>query len=183
MALFDNTFLCLLFHPTARPPNDSNNNPVTRCRDRIDHLVWQLEERGTKIIIPTPALAELLVIAGPNYVKYLNEINGRACFKISDFDQRAAIETALQMASSISTHDKRSGTLSPYQKVKFDRQIVAIGRVEGVKTIYSDDRDIKSYGEQLGIPVVRVEDLPLPPPVQTSMEDAFNNPEQKGEME
>lgn len=183
MALFDNTFLCLLFHPNARPPNDSNNNPVARCRDRIDYLVEQLEERGTKIIIPTPALAELLVIAGPNYVKYLNEINGRACFKVSDFDQRAAIEVALQMASAISTHDKRSGTLSPLQKVKFDRQIVAIAKVEGVKTIYSDDRDIKSYAERLGISTCRVEDLPLPPPVQTTMEDAFNGPEKVEESD
>jgi predicted nucleic acid-binding protein len=169
MVLFDNTFLCLLFHPTAKPPNDSNGKPITRCQDRIDHLVSELEEAHAKIIVPTPALSELLTIAGPNYVQYLNEINGRSCFKVADFDQRAAIEAALRMADAIKAKDKRSGTLSPLQKIKFDRQIVAIAKVENVKVIYSDDKDIKALAEQCGIAVVRVEDLPLPPPVQVGM--------------
>ena len=169
MVLFDNTFLCLLFHPTAKPPNDSNGKPITRCHDRIDHLVSELEATHAKILIPTPALSELLTIAGPNYVQYLNEINGRSCFKIVDFDQRAAIEAALRMADAIKAKDKRSGTLSPLQKIKFDRQIVAIAKVENVKAIYSDDNDIKALAEQCEIAVVRVEDLPLPPPVQVGM--------------
>src|SRR5579863_785846 len=101
MALFDNTFLCLLFHPTAKPPLDSNNNPLTRCQERIDFLVSKIEEAHRKIVIPTPALCELLVIAGPKYVEYLNEINGRACYKVADFDQRAAIEAALRMADAL----------------------------------------------------------------------------------
>lgn len=177
MALFDNTFLCLLFHPTARPPLDSNGVPVTRCQERIDDLVSRLEKSHTKIIIPTPALTELLVVAGSNYVQYLNEINGRSCFKVSDYDQRAAIEAALQMADAIKLRDKRSGTLSPYQKVKFDRQIVAIAKVENVKTIYSDDEDVETYARLIGIPTVRVQDLPLPPPTQISMKEVTGNSE------
>src|SRR5258708_16501301 len=128
MGVFDNTFLCLLFHPEAKPPNDSKGKPVTRCKDRIDQLVSELEARHAKIIIPTPALAELLVLAGPDYVKYLNEINGRSCFKVADFDQRAAIQAALQMAAAITAGDKRSGTQAEHQKVKYDRQIVAIAK-------------------------------------------------------
>jgi hypothetical protein len=170
MALFDNTFLCLLFHPTAKPPLDSSNNPVARCQERIDFLVTKIEEAHQKIVIPTPALCELLVIAGPKYVEYLNEINGRACYKVADFDQRAAIEAALRMADALKAGDKKSGILAPHNKVKFDRQIVAIARVENVGTIYSDDHDMKTLADQCGIRVVRVEDLPLPPASQPRLE-------------
>jgi hypothetical protein len=166
MVVFDNTFLCLLFHPGVKPPNDSKGVPVTRCRDRIDQLVSELEARHDKILIPTPALSELLVVAGPNYVQYLNEINGRSCFKVIDFDQRAAIEAALRISAAIAAGDIKSGTQAQRQIVKFDRQIVAIARVEGVKTIYSDDKDVKKYSDECGITTVRVEELPLPPPTQ-----------------
>ena len=170
MALFDNTHLCLLFHPTARPPLDANKKPVTRCQERIDFLVTRIEEAHKKIVIPTPALAELIVIAGPNYVQYLNEINGRACYKVADFDQRAAIEAALRMADALRAGDKKSGILAPHNKIKFDRQIVAIARVENVGTIYSDDDGVKTLAEQCGIAVIRVEDLPLPPASQPRLE-------------
>jgi hypothetical protein len=169
MVIFDNTFLCLLFHPSARPPNDAQGKPIIRCQERIDHLVSELETKKEKIIIPTPALAELLVIAGASYTQYLDEINGRACFKFADFDQRAAIEVALKMAAAIKAKDKRSGTLSPHQKIKFDRQIVAIARVQSARAIYTDDKDVISLAEQAGIPTVKVEDLPMPPPKQLSM--------------
>ena len=65
MVLFDATALSLLLHPGAKPPNDSTGNPVSRARERIELLVQTLDEKKAKIIIPTPALAELLVIAGP----------------------------------------------------------------------------------------------------------------------
>jgi hypothetical protein len=175
MSLLDNTFLCLLFHSTAKPPNGSDGKPVARCKDRIDQLVSELEAKHEKILIPTPALTELLVLAGQDYVKYVNEINGRSCFKVIDFDQRAAIQAALMMSSAAASGDKRSGTGAEYQKVKFDRQIVAIGRVNNVKIIYSDDRHIRQYAEECGISVVRVEELRLPPPTQTSFKGMENN--------
>ncbi|MDA2934247.1 hypothetical protein MYX82_07875, partial [Acidobacteria bacterium AH-259-D05] len=53
--------------------------------------------------------------------------------------------------------------------VKFDRQIVAIAKVENAHTIYSDDDHLKSYGEKVGIKVVSVSDLPLPPPATGSL--------------
>lgn len=174
MRLFDNTVLCLMFHPKAKPPNDSEGKPVTRCKDRIDQLVSELEARHDKIVIPTPALTELLVLLGPKYVQYLNEINGRACFKVADFDQRAAIEAALMMSAADEEGDKRSGTDSPYQKVKFDRQIIAIAKVWGVDAVYSDDKQIKRYAEDCGIKVVKVQELPLPPPIQTSFQELMH---------
>ena len=68
--------------------------------------------------------------------------------------------------------DKRSGRpkeLTPWQKVKFDRQIVAIAKVRGATEIYSDDQDIATFGADAGIPVCPVAEVPLPPPKQEDL--------------
>jgi predicted nucleic acid-binding protein len=171
MVLFDATVLSLLLHPGAKPPLDYKGNPIERCRERVEHFVETLDQSKTKVIIPTPALSELLVIAGPDGPKYLDEITSRSCFKISDFDQRAAIEAAIQIRDAKKAGDKRQGAEATWAKAKFDRQIVAIAKVEGVQTIYSDDEDVQKYGRSLGIEVKGVESLPLPPPKQLALEE------------
>ncbi len=50
-----------------------------------------------------------------------------------------------------------------WAKLKFDCQIVAIAKVGGATTIYSDDDDVYKLGTAAGIPVVRTRDLELPP--------------------
>lgn len=172
MVLFDATVLSLLLHPGAKPPNDARGHPVERAPERIENLVRTLEEEKAKIIIPTPALSELLVVAGPEGAKYLTEINGRSCFKVSDFDQRAAVEAAIQIRSALKQGDKRQGVSATWAKVKFDRQIVAIAKVEGVQKIYSDDEDVEKYGKALGIEVMGVDSLPLPPPQQLKLRES-----------
>jgi hypothetical protein len=80
-----------------------------------------------------------------------------------DFDQRAAVEVAAAPREALAAGDKRGGSDSPWAKIKFDRQIIAIARVEGATTIYSDDDDIVRFAKSYGIAVIRVCDLPLPP--------------------
>jgi hypothetical protein len=65
--------------------------------------------------------------------------------------------------------DKRDGAIISITKLKFDRQIVAIAKVSNVSIIYSEDKDIKKYGERIGINVVKPDELPLPPE-KTQME-------------
>jgi hypothetical protein len=52
---------------------------------------------------------------------------------------------------------------TPWQKVKYDRQIVAISKVHKVHTIYSNDDHVRVIAENLGIKVVPCWELPLPP--------------------
>ncbi len=59
--------------------------------------------------------------------------------------------------------DKKDGSSSPWQKVKIDRQIIAIARVQGVQRIYSDDSGIVAFAEKVGISVVQTWTMPLPP--------------------
>ena len=92
---FDNSVLCLLLHPGVDVPNDpATGKPVSRAQDRIAYLVEQLRESRSRILIPTPVLAEFLTFASADY---LEEINSSAHFQIAPFDQRAAIEAGSTM--------------------------------------------------------------------------------------
>lgn len=58
--------------------------------------------------------------------------------------------------------DKKSGSEQPWQKVKFDRQIIAIARVVGASKIYSDDENLAKFAKRIGIEVISIWDLPIP---------------------
>jgi hypothetical protein len=82
---------------------------------------------------------------------------------IEPFDLRASLELAAMNRDALGGGNKRGNSTSTWAKVKFDRQIMAIAKVHGVTTVYSDDGDVRSIGERAGIKVVSVGDLPLPP--------------------
>ncbi|MCY3757581.1 MAG: hypothetical protein OXG96_07645, partial [Acidobacteria bacterium] len=54
------------------------------------------------------------------------------------------------------------GSDEPYQKVKFDRQIIAIAKVEGENTLYSNDVELNTFAERAGIRLVTIAKLDLP---------------------
>ena len=56
-----------------------------------------------------------------------------------------------------------AGSLNPCQKVKIDRQIVAIGVTERATTIYSDDLGIVALAKVARTDAVSSWELPLPP--------------------
>lgn len=58
---------------------------------------------------------------------------------------------------------KRGDSAAPWAKLKFDQQIVAIARVHQATIIYSDDRDIRAIATRLGLEVIGIADLELPP--------------------
>ena len=58
---------------------------------------------------------------------------------------------------------RRGGPGATRGKVKFDRQIVAIAKVEGAHTIYTDDDDVVGYASQVGLKARRTAELELPP--------------------
>jgi len=125
--------------------------------------VKRLEALKTRIIIPTPALSEVLVhagAAGPDILETLT----RTVFKVEPFDTKAAVEAALMIKAAIDAGDKRSGVAAAWAKVKFDRQIVAIAKVFNASMIYSDDKDVKTLAAVENIPVTRLEELSLPAP-------------------
>lgn len=157
--VFDTSVLLLAFQPNAKPPLDpSTGKPVEHAKQRVEYLIKSLSKARTKVIIPSPVLAEVLVgagSAGPQYIQVLQQ----SPFRVSPFDTRAAIDCADAMAK----HRTKGKSTETHAKVKFDRQIVAIAKVEKVDTIYSDDNHIHKLGAQAGLKVMRTFELDLDP--------------------
>ena len=96
----------------------------------------------------------------------LQRIARSTAFRVATFDERAAIETAAMTQEALDDGDKRGGSQAPWQKVKIDRQLVAVARVHGVKTLYTDDRNMRGLAERLGLQVMDTYDMPDPAPRQ-----------------
>ena len=160
--------LILLLDAKARAPVDkTTGKPVTDCQERIRFLVnTHGKTKGSRIIIPTPALAEFLVRCTPesmaDYMSYLQRLRA---VKVAPFAQKAAIEFADMQRALIPAAGRRikATELETRSKAKFDQQIVAIARAEGASTIYSDDAGLASYARHANIDTIGVADLPLSP--------------------
>ena len=162
IVVFDNNVLCLLLHPDAEVPDDpETGQPITQPRDRIDFLVETLRKQSARIGLPTPVLAEFLTFASSDY---LADINKSQHFEVMPFDQRAAVEAAATLKRSLASgQGKRLGLMGAWQKIKIDRQIVAIAKVAGAEVIYTTDKEVAALAHDSGITAVHVAALPLPP--------------------
>jgi hypothetical protein len=164
MVILDTTTLLLLFFPSALPPIDPGTDaPLLRCKERIELLLGTLSEGKIRILIPTPILSELLVRAGKDRNKILEAIHNQYEFSIQPFDERAAVELAFLVDKALQS-PKPLTDVQTKAKLKFDRQIIAIAKVAGVKTIYSDDKGIYTVGTANGMTVIKTWQLPLPVP-------------------
>ncbi len=171
MVAFDAMFSIFFLDPDVNLPTDrSSKKPITDVKERIEFLIETLEGSREKILIPTPCIGELLVLAGKAGPDYLAELSSSSNFEFADFDLKAAIEFAASVGGAIVSGDKRRGANKTWAKAKFDEQIVAIAKARGAHTIYSDDKDVVKLGQIVGIRVVRLEDLPKRPEKQTELD-------------
>lgn len=160
VVVFDTSVLLLSLYPAALPPIDpATQKPLEHAKQRVDFLIRTLSKAKAKVIVPTPALSELLFNAGGAVNDYVQQLQ-QAPFSVAPFDTRAAIE-CMQAIKRFGMKGKSAN--NPRAKIKFDRQIVAIAQVAKAEIIYSDDSDIFTYGNQAGITVVRSYDLELDP--------------------
>jgi predicted nucleic acid-binding protein len=159
---FDNSVVCLLLHPDADIPNDpATGKLIERGQDRMAYLVEQLREASARILIPAPVLSEFMTFASPDY---LTVIHASAYFEIAPFDERAALEAAIVLKKALKAGlGKKLGLEGNWQKIKVDRQIVAIAKVGGAQTIYTTDPHVIALAADSGIHAVHAADLPLPP--------------------
>lgn len=164
MVVFDATMLLTLLHPHIGVPIDSSTGaPVTHPRERIKALVKEFQRAKQKIGIPTPTLGEALVRIGPKRAQFVDKLNDLAVFECLPFDQLSSIELAIMTAIAIDAGDKRAGSSEPWVKVKFDRQIAAIAKVNGATTIYTDDKGLRHTATANGFTVIGLADIPIPP--------------------
>lgn len=159
---FDTNILSALLNPNARLPNDrATGQPVEYATERIRGLITRLQKERQRIIIPAPVTAEILTLIGPTNAEYLQIVNRSRVFESRPFDDVAAIELAFMNRDVFSGIDMQNG-LEPKQKVKFDRQILAVCKVAQCSILYTDDRGLIASAERCGIATSRIADLAIP---------------------
>ena len=152
---FDTTFLTLMFVPNAPCEVDG-------AKERVEFLISDIHGRGDKIIVPTPALSEILIKSGKARNQIIQELTKSPHFLVAPFDVRAALELSLMSDAAFRKKDKKGGATGTWVKVKFDRQIVAIAKVFGASRIYSEDQDLRAIAEREGLSALGVADINLP---------------------
>lgn len=131
-------------------------------RARLNHLIETAAKNKQRILIPTPALAEFLVRTDDATTEWLNELEKKSAVEVCAFDRRAAFECAFIERGAHQKGDKKHGSDSAYQKVKFDRQIVAIAKSRNAGLIVSDDDSLRRVSLSVGLQVSKIEELPVP---------------------
>ena len=159
----DTSLLLLLLDPKTPVPKLENGRIIEDAQKRVLHLIGELSKARRKLIIPTPVLSEMLLLTQGVGQQYLDKLNKSRAFVVAPFDQKAAIELAVMTAMSKRQRKKlRAGSAATAAKLKFDRQIVSIAKVNGATTIYTSDDDLAAFAKSNGIEAVDLKDLELP---------------------
>ena len=136
---------------------------VSHMQRRMDHLIATIDRAKGSVVVPTPALAELLVGAGTQRAAMLRTLEGRQAVRVEPFGKMAAVHCASLDNQAISDGDKKDGVRSSWQKVKIDRQIVAITQVARCERIVTGDPDVEKIAGRAAIETTFVWQLDLPP--------------------
>lgn len=130
---------------------------------RISNLFDELTKKQTVVGIAAPSWAEFLVKTNEATKDLISIVNKNSSIKILPFDMAAAAESAFILRTIISSSgDKRGGNDSSWQQIKFDRQILAIARVNQAEMIYTNDNELIKEANKLNIKTCKTEDLMLP---------------------
>ncbi|MBI5092938.1 MAG: hypothetical protein HZB26_10915 [Candidatus Hydrogenedentes bacterium] len=172
MVTFDADFLCFLLREDPGVVLDpTSGQPVERAKEKIEHLIYTLEKARDKILIPAPALSEILCLCGHEMDEVVDVLLRNYGFEIAPFDIMAAIEAAIITGRAKSRGSKKGASNETWAKVKFDRQIIAITKTRRAETIYSNDTTLKKSAERENIRTVSVWELPDAPPKQAEFFD------------
>jgi len=160
----------------------STNKPGDLDRTRIEHLLAQVSAAGGRVVIPAPSFAEFLVRADAATKQWIDGVTSKRSVIVAPFDRRSALECALLDRTALGAGDKKRGRLDAWQKIKIDRQIIAISRVSNVALLVTDDEGLRSEALSAGITVKRVRDLDIPQSaLQTKL--AFDGPSRASNAE
>ncbi|WP_447928061.1 hypothetical protein [Vreelandella sp. EE27] len=126
---------------------------------RAEALLDLMNTKADRILIPTPALSEILVRVEDHELhrEYLSVINSMACFDLINFDAISAINCA-QLVNN-SELKQLKGVDDPKKKVSFDRQIIAMTQAYGGDELWTHDKKMLAKAEAVGIVVKSLADV------------------------
>lgn len=132
---------------------------------RLEHLFETVAKAKGRLILPTPALAELFVRTDDGAVNaWLTILQRKQSVRIAPFDVKAAAECAAIHRRAVADGSKRKHVkhAEAYQKIKVDRQIAAIAIVERSTLLITDDDNLQAVAKANSLRVSTVAELPVP---------------------
>lgn len=152
MVAVDTNFLVLAIRPKH----------VTDDEHRARHLIECIKKKRARLVIPMQALAEYLVKTDIASQTILEQMERKAFVVAAPFDRMSATECSQLNAAAIGRGDKKDGAERDWQRIKVDRQIVAVAKANGAGMLVSNDKGVRNNAMRVGIHAVRIEELPLP---------------------
>lgn len=158
MIVVDANFLIIL----ASSKNDNETLKVKAFVDHIKQSNPKATGKAARIGIPAPAFAELLMGQKEDereyYSRYCNKQDG---FKILDFDAKASVQLA-----KIHDNIPKQNAIQhkPWQKVKFDWQIIAIALAHNASSLVSNDDFVIATLDKMPnctCKAIKIADIPL----------------------
>lgn len=120
--------------------------------------------RRRTIGIPAPSWAEFLSGAGNAASAFSKAVRSKGGVQIIPFDEMAAIECGfIDRQIRAKTGNKKGVSTAAWQKIKIDRQILAIASARRVTAVYTDEEGLIADAELLGITTIKMGDVPRIP--------------------
>src|SRR5688572_12602278 len=158
--VLDSSVLIYLVFPTTDAPLDpATGKHVTHCQQRIEGMLEAIDKTGIQLVIPTPVLSELLILAGSRQIEVLNALTSKKSVQVAPFDEMAAVENAALRRSPKLRSKSRGETK---KELSFDLQILAIANAVGAEMVLTDDAQLARRCQLTGMKVMGIADLPLP---------------------
>jgi hypothetical protein len=161
MVAFDNTILSILLFPDAVVHQGPEPKPVERAHDRVNALVQEIADAGEQVLVPSPALAEVLATPDCDMEEVLSTLRG--CIH-PDRRLRSARRSRTGHPSSCRLYCRRySGRPEDHEDKDEVRSADRGDRTDQrPRVLYSDDDGVKKFEEGSGLKVKRTSDLPIP---------------------
>ncbi|MDQ7731310.1 PIN domain-containing protein [Halomonas sp. SpR1] len=141
---------------------------ITNAEGRADALLERFSDPGFQLLIPAPAMAEVLVKVAPELQQaYIDFVNNTTSLSIIPFDTRSIIECARLFDAQEAKQLKKGGESKA--KIAVDRQVVAIAISNGAKELWTHDKTVFKKASRVGLVAKSLADIE-PIPAQKAME-------------
>ncbi|QWW70051.1 type II toxin-antitoxin system VapC family toxin [Rhizobium sp. WYJ-E13] len=155
MIVVDSVFLVLMIDPEST----QDNGRVGKVR----HFVQGLSKTNSVIMIPAPAIAELVAGRAQKIEEVVETIRRLKGFTVQPFDEVIAIETGERIAFHQANLKPQDRAAHWKVTMKYDAMIAATAIVRGASDLYTDDPNLGKYLKDTSVTLRLIDDLPSPP--------------------
>lgn len=155
MIVVDTVFLVLMIDPDSSQDNGRAG--------KVRHFVDSLSKTNTVVMIPSPAITELVAGRAQKIEEVVETLRRLKGFTVQPFDEVIAIETGERIAFHQANLKPQDRAHHWKVTMKHDAMIAATAIVRGASELYTDDAGLGKYLAGSSVTLRLIDDLPAPP--------------------